>query len=81
MRWRLALLGLVTAGIVVVLFMPIATVQVVKVDLPPEMHSVSAKQVGNAIETTINVGSYALLAGILALAAWIGVRIVRRHRR
>ena len=80
MRWRLALLILVTASLVAVLFLPIATVDI-RVELPPTMHDVSATQVGDVVSMVVNVIGAILLIAILGFASWVGTRIIRRHRR
>jgi hypothetical protein len=83
MWWRLGILGAVTASLLILLFAPIATVSVT-VDLPPlppASHAIpSAGQVETVSSVVILIAEAGLVVVILAVATWIGWRIVRRHR-
>jgi hypothetical protein len=78
MWWKLGALTLLAVGFVVLLVMPISTVDIT-VELPPP----------NAPLRTIDADSFALaatlitygfVAAVLALIGWLMWRVVRHHR-
>lgn len=87
MRWRLTLLGLVTAGLLALVLAPIFTLKV-RVDLPPAtpgaapiMPDVTSAIIGLVAGMVGNWVLFSIVAAIPIMAALIGVEIVRRHRR
>ena len=86
MRWWLTLLGIATAGILVLVLVPMFTLQV-KVDLPPATPGAASilpggagEVVGLAAEAVGNWILFSIVVGVLVLAALAGMGIVRRYR-
>lgn len=82
MWWRLGVLAAVSIGLLLLLFAPIPTVDIV-VELPPvrgggSMSAGEAEALLTGVATAIAV---LLLIGYVALVLWIGRRIVRKHGR
>jgi hypothetical protein len=82
MWWRLGVLGAVSAGLLLVLFVPVETVDIV-VEMPRARDGVSMpaddlEALLNGVTTTITV---LFLVGYVALVLWIGRHIVRKHGR
>jgi hypothetical protein len=81
MWWRLGLLAVATGAVLFLLFAPLATLTV-RVDIPPRLGA-SAPSVGQAqsgarvVEWTVDA---AIIGTVLAVAGFIGWRIVRHHR-
>ena len=87
MRWRLICLAIATVGILVLVLVPMFTLQV-KVDLPPATPSAApvlpggaGEFVGLAAEIVGNWILFSIVAGVLVLATLTGIGIVRRYRR
>jgi len=81
MWWRLTILGLITAALIAVLFIPLpATTVAISVDLPPDV-KVSDAQFHAATQNVLFGANLIMPLMILGVAAWLARRIVRKHRK
>jgi hypothetical protein len=83
MWWKLGLLFSITILILYALFAPMQTVSI-RVDLPaaPQgTQQISATQVQGVAQGIMWGIETALVVGVLAVAAFVGWRIVRHHKR
>lgn len=82
MWWRLGVLAAVAIAPLLLLIMPIPTVDIVVV-LPPARGggSMSGDEMGAVLTGVATAITVLLLLGYLALVLWIGRGIVRKHGR
>jgi hypothetical protein len=81
MWWKLGALTLLAVGFVVLLMMPIGSVDIV-VEMPRARAngSLSTKDVEGGIAFVATAITYGLVAAVLALIGWLMWRVIRHHR-
>jgi hypothetical protein len=80
MWWKLTGLGLIEAALIVVLFSPVKT-HVVRLDMPPGADSHALETFSTYVMPMLAVGTFALVAAILALPIWLAYRVMRAAAR
>ena len=81
MWWKLGGLAVLSAGLIALLFLPLGGAASVKLDMPPGAAPIASHQIETGVGLVQAWVAASFVAVVLGAAYWLGVRIVRRHRK